>query len=104
VIGRMWGKERRRNVNQKPSCLARVKEFRTCHPERSGACCPPKVMKVAVILSEAEDLQFRGEANYCRSFALLRMTCAWFFYSVLTRGHAAGGFLLVEAPAARLWE
>jgi hypothetical protein len=31
-------------------------------------------MKVAVILSEAKDLQFRFEANQCRFFASLRMT------------------------------
>ena len=31
-------------------------------------------MKVAVILSEAKDLQFRSEANQCRFFASLRMT------------------------------
>jgi hypothetical protein len=31
-------------------------------------------MKVAVILSEAKDLQFRSEANRCRFFASLRMT------------------------------
>jgi len=31
-------------------------------------------MKVAVILSEAKDLQFRSEAHSCRFFASLRMT------------------------------
>ena len=31
-------------------------------------------MKVAVILSEAKDLQFRSEANQRRFFASLRMT------------------------------
>jgi hypothetical protein len=31
-------------------------------------------MKVAVILSETKDLQFRAEANECRFFASLRMT------------------------------
>jgi len=31
--------------------------------ERSCACGPPKEMKVAVILSEAKDLQVRTEAN-----------------------------------------
>jgi hypothetical protein len=31
-------------------------------------------MKVAVVLSEAKDLQFRSEASECRFFAALRMT------------------------------
>jgi hypothetical protein len=34
-----------------------------CHSECSWACGPPMEMKVAVILSEAKDLQFRSEAN-----------------------------------------
>ena len=36
---------------------------RCCHSECSWACGPPKGMKVAVILSEAKDVQFRTEAN-----------------------------------------
>jgi hypothetical protein len=37
--------------------------YSLCHSEWSWACGPPKGMKVAVILSEAKDLQFRTEAN-----------------------------------------
>ncbi|SPE26372.1 hypothetical protein SBA2_30037 [Acidobacteriia bacterium SbA2] len=34
-----------------------------CHSEWSWVFGPPMEMKVAVILSEATDLQFRPEAN-----------------------------------------
>jgi hypothetical protein len=40
-----------------------------CYSERPCACGAPTETKVAVILSEAKDLQFRSEANYCRFFA-----------------------------------
>jgi hypothetical protein len=36
-------------------------------------CRPLMEIKVAVILSEAKDLQFRSEANQCRFFAALRL-------------------------------
>jgi len=35
----------------------------SCHSERTRTCGPLIVTKVAVILSEAKDLQFRSEAN-----------------------------------------
>ena len=45
-----------------------------CQSECPWASGAPMEMKVAVILSEAKDLQFRSEANQCRFFASLRMT------------------------------
>ena len=34
-----------------------------CHSQFTWTCSPPMEMKVAVILSEAKDLQFRSEVN-----------------------------------------
>jgi len=48
-------------------------------------------MKVAVILSEAKDLQFQSEANQCRFFASLRMTDS--------RESGARNLALVLSPA-----
>ena len=59
------GKDGASQVAEKPTKLS----F-----EFTWACGPPMEMKVAVILSEAKDLQFQSEANQCRFFASLRMT------------------------------
>ena len=40
-----------------------------CHTEWAWASGPPVEMKVAVILSEAKDLQFRGELMQILRFA-----------------------------------
>ena len=52
----------------------RVKTSFDCHSESTWTCGASNDMKVAVILSDAKDLQFRSDANQCRFFASLRMT------------------------------